>query len=197
MVCLRLEINPLDVPAQAPQDTRHDPNYPASHASVMFPSQPNSQTSVEHRQTSARQNIHFRSPMCTVGLSCSTCFSPSDKEPWSILQPNCRSRQNIVERRVEQPPKAKAHLLVALCDLYPPHIGYLAQISVLWWSICMGHIAKPFAVSIIHHVAYMSCDKATKPAGQSSGLGINSLSNSFFPWHFSTVKDLNGQVSRR
>lgn len=196
-VRLRLKINPLDAPAPTPRDTRRDPNYRASHASVTFPSQPNSQTSAERHQTSKRPNIHFRSPMCTAGLSGSTCSSPSDKEPWSIPQSCCISRQNIVGCRVAQLPKAKAHLLVARCTLYPPHIGYLAQTSVLWSSIWMCHIAKPFAVSITHQVAYMSCDKATQPAGQSSGPGINSLSNSVFPWHFSAVKDLNGHVSRR
>lgn len=197
MECLRHKINPLDAPSGAPRDTRHDPNYRASHASVLFDTQPKSQALVECCQTSTIQNIHFQSPVCTAGLSCSTSSSPSDKEPSSILQSNCRFRQNIVECRVEQTPKAKVHLLVALCNLYPPHVGYLAQMSILWWSICSGHVAKPFAVSIIHHVAYMSCDKAMKPVGQFSGLGINNLSNSCFPLHFSTVMDLNGQESRR
>jgi hypothetical protein len=187
MVCLRSKINPLDVPARAPRDTRLDPNYLASHVSVMFDSQPNSQTSVERRQTSTRQNIHFRSPMCTAGLSCSLSSSPSDKEPSLILQSYCRFRQNVVERRVEQTPLAKAHLLVAPCILIQTYTGYLAPMSVLRWSICMGHIAEPFAVSMIHHVPYMSCVKAMKPAGQSSGLGISSLSKSSFPWHSSAV----------
>lgn len=105
--------------------------------------------------------------MYMAELSCCTSSSLLDKEPSSTLLLDCRFRQNAVEYRVEQTPKARAHLVVALCNLCPPHVEYLASKLALQWSIHMGHIVKPLAVSSIHHVAYMSCVRATKLAGQS------------------------------
>jgi hypothetical protein len=63
--------------------------------------------------------------MCTAGLFYSTTSPPSDKEPSSILQLRHRSCRNILGRRMGQNPVATAHLLVALCNLFPPHVGYL------------------------------------------------------------------------
>ena len=98
---------------------------------------------------------------------------------------------------MEKTPVAKAYLLVVLRNFVRLDVWYLGLKSGLGVSMCMGNIAKPFVVSIIHHVAYWYCVNEMNPAGQSAGRGISSLSDSCFPWHCSTVKDVNGQVSRR